>query len=367
MNKSLFLAMGLFSITAIAQTGKVGINNEKPTATLSVKSKTGKDATTQNLQLENAENVKLVTVLDNGNVGIGIENPIDAKLEIKGSEDLVTRFLGKDGDTVADFYMDKKNMSVFVGSKSQSRPLDGAIFVNNENPNALKVGIGANNPSERLDVEGNARIRQMPSGLDENTYTKAVVADANGNLAVVSRTNPTLPNSTQTIFANKAQPKDVMLGHTFKQIQDNMSTLGNFYFRYTGQSITLPPGKWIVYCGYLLGDADLQYYTQNNTIMRHNVWVRGIIDDNPNNGLRTNYIAASINGSPVLISTNMIPGSYFSQATGLWFVDNTTTSNKTYYLKISFEPRNFRPGDTQKLLYNTSIYGEDYMIAIRRQ
>lgn len=84
-------------------------------------------------------------------------------------------------------------------------------------------------------------------------------------------------------------------------------------------------------------------------------------------GLRKDYLGAIVKGSPALISTNMIPGSFFSQATGLWFVDNNTTSNKTYYLKISFEPRNFRQGDNQKLFDNMSIYGEDYMIAIRRQ
>lgn len=84
MKKFFISAMMLSGVITFAQnTGKVGINQSKPTATLNVKSKTGKDATTKNLELENANGTKLVTVLDNGNVGIGVEKPTQ-KLEVTG-------------------------------------------------------------------------------------------------------------------------------------------------------------------------------------------------------------------------------------------------------------------------------------------
>lgn len=73
--------MGLCSATAFAQTGRVGINTEKPTATLNVKAKTNDGSKV--LELENNQAAKLVSVLDNGNVGIGTENP-SQKLDIVG-------------------------------------------------------------------------------------------------------------------------------------------------------------------------------------------------------------------------------------------------------------------------------------------
>lgn len=82
MNKSLFLTIGLFSATTFAQTGKVGINTEKPSATLNVKSKTNDGSKV--LELENSQDTKLVSVLDNGNMGIGTQNPTQ-KLDVIGN------------------------------------------------------------------------------------------------------------------------------------------------------------------------------------------------------------------------------------------------------------------------------------------
>lgn len=61
--------------------GRVGINTGTPAATIDIKSKTGTDATTKNLELQNANGKKLVTVLDNGNMGIGTQKP-NAPLEV---------------------------------------------------------------------------------------------------------------------------------------------------------------------------------------------------------------------------------------------------------------------------------------------
>lgn len=82
MTKTLFVMMGLCSATAFAQTGRVGINTEKPTATLNVKAKTNDGSKV--LELENNQATKLVSVLDNGNTGIGTTTP-SQKLEVIGN------------------------------------------------------------------------------------------------------------------------------------------------------------------------------------------------------------------------------------------------------------------------------------------
>lgn len=99
MKKTMFFAMGLFSVTAIAQTnpyqGRVGINTETPSASMNIKSKDD-DKTPKNLELENQTGTKLVTVLNNGNVGIGTENP-SQKLDVVGKVKITdgTQGIGK--------------------------------------------------------------------------------------------------------------------------------------------------------------------------------------------------------------------------------------------------------------------------------
>lgn len=76
------IAMALSGMIAFAQNGNVGINIERPSATLGVKAKTNNGSKV--LELQNSQSAKLVNVLDNGNVGIGVENPTK-KLEVAGS------------------------------------------------------------------------------------------------------------------------------------------------------------------------------------------------------------------------------------------------------------------------------------------
>ena len=87
--KKQFILVGLLAVGfASAQSndpyeGRVGINTMTPSATLNIKSLTGTNATTKNFELENANGTKMVTVLDNGNVGIGTDAPAE-KLNVVG-------------------------------------------------------------------------------------------------------------------------------------------------------------------------------------------------------------------------------------------------------------------------------------------
>ncbi|MHA3045288.1 hypothetical protein JSO61_008165 [Riemerella anatipestifer] len=65
------------------------------------------------------------------------------------------------------------------------------------------VGIGTQSPSQKLEVNGNAKINQMTDATSlESEYTKAVVAKTDGTLGVVSRTNPTIPSNVEIIYGN---------------------------------------------------------------------------------------------------------------------------------------------------------------------
>lgn len=83
MKKIITTAVLLSGVMAYAQEGRVGINTEQPNATLEVKSKTGTTNATKNLQLTNANGKNLVTVLDNGYVGINNSTP-GSPLTIEG-------------------------------------------------------------------------------------------------------------------------------------------------------------------------------------------------------------------------------------------------------------------------------------------
>lgn len=218
-NKNTFLKAGVFCFLGLgtmsyAQTneydGRVGINTDAPSATLNVKSKTGTGATTKNFELENANSTKLVTVLDNGNVGVNNSNPV-RKLDVVGG----SRFAGENGgvsiwleatsSTGNAIHRYRRNGSVrwdmgmngvadtdthggadfyITSMQNDGNTGDRRFTIIRENGN---VGIGAMlNPSEKLDVGGNVRVRNLPSNVGA-AGDKVVVVDDTGVLKSVDR------------------------------------------------------------------------------------------------------------------------------------------------------------------------------------
>lgn len=85
MKKKIILFAGLCSVLISAQQGKVGINTENPSATLDIVSKANTSAT-KALRIGNSSSTEMVTVRDNGQVGINQASPAaDALLELNST------------------------------------------------------------------------------------------------------------------------------------------------------------------------------------------------------------------------------------------------------------------------------------------
>ncbi len=81
MNNKVFLS--IFLVFTIYGYSQVGINETNPSATLDIKSK-GNTGSTKALEINNSDDLEMVTVLDNGNVGINVPAPT-AKLHTNGT------------------------------------------------------------------------------------------------------------------------------------------------------------------------------------------------------------------------------------------------------------------------------------------
>lgn len=203
--------------------GKVGINTDTPSATLNVKSLTGNTTkATKNFELQNGANTKLVTVLDNGNFGI-LADPQDDTFNIgnllrfsywsrsnglgisANDRSMWARgynFTSSDGATnyggFGGYGPSGTLRYYFIGEAYDNT----TVKVIKETKN---VGIGLPNyavnddPTERLDVNGNARLRTLPSVAGGAT-DKLVVVDNTGVLKTVERSN--LINTPEWVYDN---------------------------------------------------------------------------------------------------------------------------------------------------------------------
>lgn len=202
--------MGMLSIGyAYAQEERVGINTENPSATLSVKTKT--DASSpKNLELENQAGTKLVTVLNNGRVGINTDAPKDLLHINAGTRYGAVRVEGGTAfggafnivnNTKADNTTDTVpmwtlynmtgsygNSLQFWGYKNQTGAGAGALQGVLVLADTGNVGLSQQNPTQKLDVNGNARFRTLPNQTGAET-DKVVVVDNTGVLKSVDRSS----------------------------------------------------------------------------------------------------------------------------------------------------------------------------------
>lgn len=180
MKKNVTLALALSGVMAYAQTtdpyeGRVGINTETPSAVLNVKSEDDAKSS-KNFELENQSGAKLMTVLNNGHIGLGTDTPgIQFHFVNNLGHFMRLQFKGKN-DMWTDF--GKRETGEFFITNFADNDWRPAIGVNNRG----FVSIGAENATERLDVQtGNVKVRDLPNTAGSST-DKIVVVDSNGVL-----------------------------------------------------------------------------------------------------------------------------------------------------------------------------------------
>lgn len=189
--------------------GNVGINVENPEATLTVRSLQGRNnGTTRNLELNNGDGNNLMTVLNNGFVGLGTRQP-SVKLHVEKGSVLVTEgnFTSRvDSNEGGRLYLDNpkkstgkevKTWAIFnmtntaTGAKYNPGLHFWAYAADGTNLNTQmiitdggNVGIGSlysnqESPDEKLTVDGKIKTTSLAGTGDRPVY-----ADANGVLKV---------------------------------------------------------------------------------------------------------------------------------------------------------------------------------------
>ncbi len=204
MEKKIFILTTLFTIGIMKS--QVGIQTSNPSATLDVIS-SGSTSSTKALEINNSSATEMVTVLDNGNVGIGINapnNPLDISsgnsqfpiaLNIRSTTHATSRRAAqKIGNWLLLQDIDgngTQNFSIYGGSTASN------IF--NINP-AGNVGIGVNNPSVLLDTRKNGIADQIGVGTTSpGNLTPATAATAGaGALTYSTASGGTLVYSNGT-------------------------------------------------------------------------------------------------------------------------------------------------------------------------
>lgn len=252
-----------FGTMVYAQTdpyeGKVGINTQQPEATLTVKSKTGRTRTTKNTELQNAADVKLVTVLDNGFVGINQETPTQ-RLEVNGNiyansggllslikDDATGGWIELQNNTKTEgvavdrwrlYNMNNVGKSDYVpGPHFWAYAADRTTNLSSQMviTDAGNLGIGfesrvsnTTQTDNKLEVNGNARVVGLPKNAGADT--DKVVVDSDGVLKSVERSSFAstggLKADTTSEQCNEATAGSI----NYKVIQKDGKDMGVFGF-----------------------------------------------------------------------------------------------------------------------------------------
>lgn len=161
------------------------------------------------------------------------------------------------------------------------------------------VGVGVAAPDQALDVNGTAKLRNIPS----NGGTVMLTADNAGVIRQQALPTASAPSIIGTLGSGV-----------------NLSPSNWTSFNYTGNSITIPANSKYIVQGYIL------LTTPTLPTSSQSVWVRSSFADSPSSYTQT----ADLQGSPY-ISGLLSPTAPYSMMVGAVILRNTTSSAKTYY------------------------------------
>ncbi|WP_133298116.1 hypothetical protein [Candidatus Ornithobacterium hominis] len=273
----------------------------------------------------------------------------------------------------------KENSAATSALKIKNSDNDPLITVSN----AGGLGIRTNNPTATLDINGTARVRELKGNVSDTEYTRSIVADANGNLGYVPRIDPTVLGTTQLVQGNAGTkeasfPNDITTFHDYKQYlaEGNLNLT-----RYMGQSITLPPGKWVIYYGSLfvknredalVEQVDTPSGETISVVKQPTVWIRTKFFETkePQDFINSQHIVPVDNASSIYNSVELTFTAAYTPLYGTFLI--TLTETKTLFLHALYDDMNNFSNERKGLLENLGArdsgetWRENYLYAIKR-
>lgn len=342
-----FLGLGVYF-----QAQTVGLNTTAPEATLDVRAANASGTTNEGIIAPKLTKHRVAA----------IANPIEGTLVyvIDEATNPISGYTGWDNRTAkitekgyyfyngTEWVPAKDTNTTYTGSTSVA--LNGTSF-----ERAALTGdvtaIANSNATTVTAIQGKAVAPTAP--------TSGQVLKWNGTQWAPAADNNTFEDEeiTKIVMGNPKSLTDIMPNETFYTIESNMSTRGRLYYRYTGHSITLPPGKWLVFYGYLIP-------VNEPFASSKSIWFRAIVSDNSTNETVANQAAFVVNGSQAIVSTSLTSYQWFQSGTGTYIVNNSSGSSKTYFMKISLEPSGFTTEDSKKVL-TLGQWGEEFLYAVK--
>lgn len=214
---------------------------------------------------------------------------------------------------------------------------------------AGNVGINTNAPTEKLDVNGSMRFE--PSSIVGLAAGQVLVSDKDGNATW----------RAMDLSVKNYGPSYGTTGYNVLNYYDNSSTSypdpiwrSHSRIAYTGTSITLPQGKWLVIFNNI---ANVEYspnYGSNSWSQNLpgdiSLWIRTYFADNTTEYSKgynhdNGVISSNIVG-PNKVSNAIIGPSKSMQVSGEQIINNNSGGAKTYYLKVSTQLFNVQAGST---------------------